>query len=147
MKASRVGSNELRDWGRPAIVRAIHVERADNAQRRHPGRAQFDLPSEMTPHDVGRLPTSERITCRFAPVLSLWRFRTSLQKKWSLFPGNGFSRAETNAPEWLLRQTSRLKETNHAHETRLIRVIPRQLGKSRFAQDCMVGLGGLEQPV
>jgi hypothetical protein len=69
------------------------------------------------------------------------RFRTSLQKNWSLFPGNGFLRAETNAPEWPLRQTSRLKETNHAHETRLIRVIPRQLGKSRFAQDCVVGPG------
>jgi len=39
-----------------------------------------------------------------------------------------------------------LKETNHAHETRLIRVIPRRLGKSRFAQDSVVELGGLEPP-
>src|SRR6516225_8112437 len=73
-------------------------------------------------------------------------FRTSLQKNQSLFPGNGFLPAETSAPEWPLRQTSLLKETNHAHETRLIRVILRQLGKSQFAQDCVVGLGGLELP-
>src|SRR6516225_1494438 len=71
-------------------------------------------------------------------------FRTSLQKNQSLFPGNGFLPAETSAPEWPLRQTSRLKETNHAHETRLIRVILRQLGKSQFAQDCVVELRGLE---
>src|SRR5262249_12113547 len=87
-----------------------------------------------------------------------WRLRTqnqpvkfrkpipsvALQKNWSLFPGNGFLPAETNAPEWPLTQTSHLKETNHAHETRLIRVIPQQFGKSRFARDCVVGLGGLE---
>jgi hypothetical protein len=42
-----------------------------NGQRRHSGRAQFDLPSEMTPHDVGRLPTAERITCRFTGFLCL----------------------------------------------------------------------------
>ena len=35
------------------------------------------------------------------------------------------------------------RETNHAHETRLIRVILRQLGKSQFAQDCVVGPGAL----
>src|SRR6516162_2761726 len=74
-------------------------------------------------------------------------FRTSLQKNQSLFPGNGFLPAETSAPEWPLRQTSRLKETNHAHETRLIRVILRQLGKSQFAQDCVVADAVTVEPV
>src|SRR6516225_661968 len=73
-------------------------------------------------------------------------FRTSLQKNCSLVPGNGILPAETNVPEWPLRQTSHLKETNHAHETRLFRVIPPQMGKSLFAPDCVVGLGGLELP-
>jgi hypothetical protein len=39
-----------------------------------------------------------------------------------------------------------LKETHHAAETRLIRVIIRQLVKSQFAPDCVVGPGGLEPP-
>src|SRR6516165_4669078 len=52
-----------------------------------------------------------------------------------------FLPTEANAPERPLRQTALSKETTHAHETRLIRVIPRQLGKSQFAQDCVVGLG------
>ena len=54
-----------------------------------------------------------------------------------------FLPTEANAPERPLRQTALSKETTHAHETRLIRVIPRQLGKSQFAQDCVVGPGAL----
>jgi len=52
-----------------------------------------------------------------------------------------FLPTDANAPERPLRQTALSKETTHAHETRLIRVIPRQLGKSQFAQDCVVGPG------
>ena len=45
------------------------------------------------------------------------------------------------------RLSATWKETNHAHETRLFRVIPPQMGKSLFAPDCVVADAVVVEPV
>src|SRR6516225_3900670 len=90
-------------------------------------------------------------------------FRTSLQKSWSLVPGNGILPAETNVPEWPLRQTLHLKETKsparnaaisgHSATNGEISVRARLYGgaeRTRTSNQAAMsrhrGLGGLELP-
>jgi hypothetical protein len=55
-----------------------------------------------------------------------------------------FCAAETKAPKGPLKSNRRIAETRSTHESPLVRGYSQRTGKSLFARDCVVGLGGLE---
>jgi hypothetical protein len=72
------------------------------------------------------------------------RLEPSLCEPQPPFPGNGILRAETKAPEKRLRFEWPSEETTRTHGSPQIRGYSQRAGKSLFARDCVVGLGGLE---
>ena len=55
-----------------------------------------------------------------------------------------FCGAETKAPKRHVKSNRQLAETKCAHESPPVRGYSQRAGKSLFARDCVVGLGGLE---
>jgi hypothetical protein len=62
------------------------------------------------------------------------------------FRETGFCKAETKPPKQPLTYNRRTVETKCADESPPVRGYSQQAGKSLFARDCVVGLGGLEPP-
>jgi hypothetical protein len=62
------------------------------------------------------------------------------------FRETGFCKAETKPPKKPLISNRQIVETKCADESPPVRGYSQRAGKSLFARDCVVGLGGLELP-